>query len=140
MAHLFLNSSIYYVVHPLCPKTLCGVTAYQNGCINKKEYDENKIMISFDRFQTYAKKLLKDGTNICPCCLSKKITFTTDDEHNEFWLECKVCHVGVRNSQFSRTHRSWEHRPSNIPQLNEITHDIECEYWDETIYDTRTIT
>lgn len=97
-------------------------------------------MISFDRFQTYANKLLKDGTKICPCCLSRKIIFTTDDEHNEFWLECKACHVGVRNSQFSRTHRSWEHRPPHIQQINETTRDIECEYWDGTLNNIRTVT
>ena len=89
------------------------------------------MRISFEQFEKYAQKLLKNGTNICPCCLSKHIHFTTDDDHTEYWLECAVCHIGVRSSQFSSTHRTWEYRPHNISKLHERTHNITCEYYDD---------
>ena len=40
--------------------------------------------IDFDKFKQYALDLLKEGTKICPCCLSRSILFTTDENHNEF--------------------------------------------------------
>lgn len=96
--------------------------------------------IDFDKFKQYALDLLKEGTKICPCCLSRSILFTTDENHNEFWLECRVCHVGVRNPMFMRTHLSWKHRPSNIEKINATTQDIECSYWDDEISRDRYVT
>lgn len=87
--------------------------------------------IEFDRFREYALKLLNDGTKVCPCCLSKRIQFTTDDGHDEFWLECASCHMGVRDHLFSRVHAIWEKRPSGVSKIGQVTYDIECSYYDD---------
>ena len=96
--------------------------------------------ISFEKFERYAKKLLQNGTPICPCCLSEHLTFTTDEEHTEFWLECTACHIGIRSSLFSFVRKSWENRPAKIRKLHEITHNITCSYWDDDINNTRYVT
>lgn len=96
--------------------------------------------IGFDVFKRYALDLLKEGTKICPCCLSRSILFTTDGKHNEYWLECRTCHVGVRNPLFMKTQLTWEQRPSKIEKINAVTHEIECSYWDDEIKRNRYIT
>lgn len=96
--------------------------------------------ITFDKFKNYATKLLQNGTPVCPCCLSDRLMFTTDDDHQEFWLECRVCHIGVRNSLFSFVRRNWENRPAKIQELHKVTHDITCSYWDDSINNIQYVT
>lgn len=97
-------------------------------------------MISFQKFKQYALKLLQNGTKVCPCCLSKHIVFTTNDEHSEFYLECAACHIGAHTSNFTQARRTWEHRPDHTPALQQITHNITCEYFDDGQNKNRYIT
>lgn len=89
--------------------------------------------ITRESFIEYSRKLLADGSKVCPCCLSSSLEFTTDDEHQEYWLECKVCHIGIRDHLFTRVKKSWNQRNLDNPKINKITHNIECTWWNEAI-------
>lgn len=93
--------------------------------------------ITFEKFERYARKILDRGLPVCPCCLHKGLSFTTDDGHSEFWIECRACRIQARDQQFSRARSTWEHRSSKDPALHEITRDISCEFWDDGINDIR---
>ena len=96
--------------------------------------------IKYENFKKYALMLITNGTTVCSCCLYSKLTFTTDDNHDEYWLECSACHIGRHNAIFSRIKKSWEHRVSNDPQIKNRTHDIQCEWYDNTTQNTIDIT
>lgn len=82
-------------------------------------------------FITYSKKLLKEGVKVCPCCLSDKIIFNTDEEHTEYKLVCKLCNIGIHDHLFSRIKKSWNNRRLENIEINKITHNIECTWWDD---------
>lgn len=86
--------------------------------------------ITRESFIKYSNKIIEDGFKICPCCLSSKLEFMTDEEHTEYELRCKLCGVGVRDHIFSRIRKNWNHRSINIKELNDVTHDINCTWWD----------
>lgn len=96
--------------------------------------------VTRENFIKYSKKLLEVGCKVCPCCLSDKLEFKTDEEHTEYSLTCKVCGLGVRDHLFSRVKNTWNHRVLDIRELNKITHDIGCEWWDDNEQELITIT
>lgn len=96
--------------------------------------------ITQESFVNYSKRMIKDGFKICPCCLSSKLEFRTDDEHSEYILECKSCGVGVRNHIFARIKKAWNNRCLSMTELNKVTHDIDCTWWDDDKQEVITVT
>lgn len=96
--------------------------------------------IKYDSFKRYALKLLRDGVPVCPCCLWPGLEFTTDDDHEEYWLECRKCHIGRHDAVFSHISQSWRHRALDDLRIRTLTHDIQCEWWDDDSQDNIYIT
>ncbi len=86
-------------------------------------------MQKFD-YLTFKLELEKEGLKVCPCCLSGQLEFTTDDRHQEYWLTCAFCKVGIRHHLFSTLRKNWNRRNSDDPKMHKITHDIEYSWFD----------
>lgn len=96
--------------------------------------------ITREKFIDFSRKILQDGAKVCPCCLWEDLDFGTDDDHTEYWLECRRCHIKMTDHLFRRTYQNWNCRVLDDPRINEITHDIKCEWWNDELYTVETVT
>ena len=92
------------------------------------------------KFIDFSRKIIQNGVKVCPCCLWKGIVFSTDDSHTEYWLECRKCHIKVTDHLFKRVIQTWNYRALDNQSINEITHDIECEWWNNELHTVETVT
>lgn len=87
-------------------------------------------VITWQRFESVARKLLQNGVKVCPCCLHDHIEFSTTDDHRTYILECAACHIGIQASLMFQIRERWNRRYIKDERINKITHNITCDYLD----------